>query len=535
MKRAWLIGGAVTAGLFLVVALGFWLLFDANGLRPALEAQLSASLGRHVTVGGLRLAVLSGGLSVDDLAIADNPAFSAQPFITAKNVTVGVDLLPLVFSRTLRVEAFRLDQPRVVLLRDPRGTWNFSRVSAASSPQTTGSASTSAMTAAIQRITIVGGQVLVGTTGAPGKERIYTGVNLDASHVSFASRFPMHVTATLPGGGSVTLDGEAGPFNPGDAARTPFQASMHVERLDIASTGFVGPASGLAGLVSFRGAWASDGKTMNSKGTVTATQLQLLAGSTPSRVPIEIDYASDYATNAERGALTENDVHIGNAVARLTGEYTLLAGDAPVVRMRLVGQKMPVADLEGALPAIGVTLPSGASFKQGALEADLAINGPVDRLVVTGPINLTGATMAGFDLGTKLAAIAALAGLPKSGQTNIETLSSTIRFAPQGLQIGALNLVVSSVGALAGSGTIAPSGAMEFTMVAKLTGSGAGARGLSRVASLGQPANGIPFRIQGTTRNPVFVPDIRKAADNALKSGEQKAKERVGDFLKRRK
>jgi AsmA protein len=536
MKRAVLIGGAVVVGLVFVAGIGLWLFSDANRFRPTLEVKLSAAFGRKVTVGHISLALLTGGMSIEDIAIADDPAFSARPFITAKAVTVGVDLLPLILSRSLRVESFRLEQPRVVLLRNPSGRWNFSRIGAASNPQTSPqtSGSAAAMSVMIQKFAIAGGQVVVAATGTQGKEQVYDDVNLDVSNVSFTSRFPFHVTAKTPGGGAVKMDGEAGPFNPADAAQTPFQASVDLERLDVASTGIVNPASGLAGIVGFAGALTSDGGVVNSKGKMTATGLQLMAGASPAHVPVEVDYASDYNPKSERGVLTEGDVHVGKAVARLTGDYDF-AGTTPAVRLKLTGQKLPVTELEAALSAIGVTLPSGASLKQGTLDATLAINGPVDRLVITGPINLADARMAGFDLGARLAAIAALAGLPKNGETVIETLSSTLRVAPQGMQVDALNLIAPSIGTLTGSGTVAPGGAMNFTMLVKLAGSGGVAGGLSRIASFGQPANGVPFRILGTTSRPEFVPDVRRAAGDALKSGEKKATDRLGDLFKRKK
>jgi AsmA protein len=217
-------------------------------------------------------------------------------------------------------------------------------------------------------------------------------------------------------------------------------------------------------------------------------------------------------------------VHVGTAVARLTGDYEI-AGDTPAVRMKLSGHQMPVTELEAALSAIGVTLPSGASLKQGTLDTDLSISGPVDRLTIVGPVTLSNATMAGFDLGAKLAPIASLAGLPKSGQTVIQTLSLAVRMAAQGTQVDNLNLIVPAIGTLTGAGTVAPKGAMDFTMLAKLQGgSGPIAGQMSRIASFTQTANGIPFRIQGTTANPVFVPDARRAATNVLKSEETKKK-----------
>ena len=43
-------------------------------------------------------------------------------------------------------------------------------------------------------------------------------------------------------------------------------------------------------------------------------------------------------------------------------------------------------------------------------------------------------------------------------------------------------------------------------------------RGGRSVVSLSQPADGIPFRIRGTTTNPVFEPDLNRAAGALLTS-----------------
>src|SRR5256885_9857820 len=97
---------------------------------------------------------------------------------------------------------------------------------------------------------------------------------------------------------------------------------------------------------------------------------------------------------------------------------------------------MPAPDLEATLPAIGMTLPTGASFTQGALDVNLAISGPIDRLVIAGPITLADASVAGFDLGGKLSALPSFSGAPTgagnsgSNLTVIQSLAATLRVAP---------------------------------------------------------------------------------------------------------
>jgi len=111
-----------------------------------------------------------------------------------------------------------------------------------------------------------------------------------------------------------------------------------------------------------------------------------------------------------------------------------------------------------------------------------------------------------FDLGSKMAAIGAFGGVPRSADTFIETLHSDVRVAPDGIRADGLNMIVRSVGSLTGSGAIAPKGTMDFRML----------------GSLGS-MRGIPFRIQGTTANPVFVPDVSAAVGNVLKNPESAA------------
>jgi AsmA protein len=252
-------------------------------------------------------------------------------------------------------------------------------------------------------------------------------------------------------------------------------------------------------------------------------------------VPIAIDYESEYDRNASAGVVKRGDVKIGNAVARLTGDYSA-KGETIAVRMKLSGDNMPAPDLEATLPAIGMTLPSGSSLRQGTLDVNFTISGPVDRLVIAGPINLSNVTVAGFDLGDKLGALPSFGGIPKGGDTLIQTLAGTLRVGPDGIRADSLNLIAPAIGTITGNGTITPKGDMNFTMVAKLTGSAAASQ-LSRVASLGQPAGGIPFKIQGTTTNPIFVPDVGRAVGDLVKDPEttKKAISALGGLLGGRK
>lgn len=322
---------------------------------------------------------------------------------------------------------------------------------------------------------------------------------------------------------------------------TPMSATVSVENLDLAATGFIDPSTGLGGLVDFNADVTSDGHDMTSKGTAKASKIKLTASGSPATVPINIDYATNYDLQKQAGRLTEGNVHIGKALAALAGSYEM-TGATTSVEMKLEGKAMPVPDLEGVLPAVGVTLPSGASLQTGTLDLTLAINGPVDKLVITGPINMQNAKMSGFNLAGKLGALASFAGIGKSGagsDTEIQTLSGNLREDPTGTHMQELNLVVPSIGAITGDANISAAGELNCKMAAKL--GGAGGIATSALASLtggGTKGGGIPFKITGTTKNPVFAPDLgglSQGATSTPKNAASAAQGILGGLLKKKK
>ena len=60
-------------------------------------------------------------MKADDISIADDPAFSQTPFVQAKSLKVGVELMPLIFSKTLNVTDLTLNQPEINLVRSQDG------------------------------------------------------------------------------------------------------------------------------------------------------------------------------------------------------------------------------------------------------------------------------------------------------------------------------------------------------------------------------------------------------------------------------
>jgi AsmA protein len=132
LKRYLRIGGIALAAVIVILLL-LPFLIDVNRFRPEIEEKASAALGRHVSVGELSLSILSGSLGVSTLAIAEDPEFGTSPFVTAKSLRVGIELIPLIVSKQLNVTDITLEEPQITLLKAANGKWNFSSMQALNS------------------------------------------------------------------------------------------------------------------------------------------------------------------------------------------------------------------------------------------------------------------------------------------------------------------------------------------------------------------------------------------------------------------
>jgi AsmA protein len=495
---------AVIVAILIVVIVAIPFLIDVNAFRPKLESELTDTLGRPAKVGNLSLSILSGSVGADDISIADDPQFGNTPFVQAKSLKVGVELMPLIFSKTLNITELTLNQPDISLVKSQDGAkWNFSSLGSKnapaakpSQPQTPSSGNPNV---SVAKLKIENGRLTISHAGSSGKPHIYDKVNIEVTSFSFTSSFPFKMSAQLPAGGVLSLEGTAGPIDANDAAYTPLQAKVSIKGLNLAQSGLIDPASGISGVADVDETLSSDGHEAKTNGTLKATGLQVSPKGSPAGKAVDVTYALAHDLAKQTGSITQCDIAMGKAVAHLTGTYDL-HGTVTVVNMKLTGQGMPVDDLEAMLPALGVVLPPKSTLKGGTLNISLGTAGPVDKLVTTGTIRMENSSLANFDLGSKLAAVSALSGKQTGNDTSIQNFSSDVRVAPEGTQANNINLTVPAIGVLTGGGTVSPSNELAFKMNAAVAGLG------------------VPFAVEGTTADPKFVPDVKGIASGLLKN-----------------
>src|SRR6201997_324495 len=168
-RRPLLIVLGSIAALILLIALAIPIFLNADSFRSRIESALTTSLGRKVTLGKLDLSVLTGSLVAEDATIADDPAFSNQPFLQASKVKIGIEVLPLIFSREIHITGFAIDSPKINLLRAANGTWNYSTIGSAQQNTAANKESNTLIpNLTVGHVSISNGQLTVGTQPAPG-------------------------------------------------------------------------------------------------------------------------------------------------------------------------------------------------------------------------------------------------------------------------------------------------------------------------------------------------------------------------------
>ena len=493
---------AIIVGVLIVIAIAIPFFIDANTFRPKLESELTDTLGRQVKVGNLSLSLLSGSVAADNISIADDPAFSKSSFVEAKSLNVGVEMIPLIFSKTLNVTELTLKQPEINLVKSENGEkWNFSSLggnnTSAAKPAAPASSGGNP-NLSVAKLNISDGRLTVSREGSEQKPRVYDKVTIEVTNFSFASSFPFKMTAQLPANGSLKIEGKAGPIDANNAAATPLDAKVSVLKMNLAASGFIDPAAGIAGIADYDGTVTSDGHEAKTNGTLKATNLQVVQKGSPAGKPVEVTYTVVHDLAKETGSIPQCEIAMGKAVAHLNGTYDA-HGKVTSINLKLNGESMPVDDLEAMLPALGVILPPKSTLKGGTLNTTMTVAGPVDKLVTVGTVKLANSALANFNLGSKLSSISALSGKSTGNDTTIQNFSSDVRVAPEGTKADNINLNVPAIGVVTGAGTVSPANELAFKLNAAVGGMG------------------IPFTVAGTTSDPKFAPDMKGMATGLLK------------------
>jgi len=521
MNKPWFVIGAVVVGIFLLLILIVPFFVNADTFRPTVESQLSSALGRKVTLGRLSFSLLSGSLVAEDIAIADDPAFSSVPFIQAKKLDVGIEVLSFLFHREVRITKLAIDTPSIQLIEHENGKWNFSSLGASSTPSPGAQQPSSAPNLSVAELKISNGSATVSSIPTTAKPFEYSDVNLTVKKFSFEQSFPFDLSAKLPAEGTLKLTGDAGPISQKDTTQTPFHATLTLRDFNPVAAGVIEQSKGISMQNDVDAQLASDGTNVSTTGKIKASRLQLAANGSPAQTPVDIDYAVSHNLETRQGTVSDIAVHTGSVAVHVKGSFQITP-QAMMLNLHLSAPDLPIEQLEQLLPVVGIRLPTGSSLQGGTLTANIAITGPATEATIAGPVEVDNTKLAGFDLGSKIQGLNPFGGT--AGGTQIQVLKANVNSSPQGTKISDIYGNLPQIGTATGEGTVAPSGALNFNLTAKLNSSNAvGAIANTAANAVGglvggflhpktKPApasnRGIPLTITGTASSPSIHANI---------------------------
>ncbi len=406
---------------------------------------------------------------------------------------------------------------------------------------------------------IKNGAITMTTAGKAGAPVVYQQINAQVTNLTPTSVSPFKVSAQLPGGGGLTANGQAGPFNQQSNASTPVNANVSLSHVQLATAGVLPPDAGISGVMDLQAQVRSNGQMLNAAGKAQVVNIKLAKNGTPSAKPVNAQFTIAQNELAKTGQIQSATVSVGRAVVGLGGTYQS-SGPTTALNLKVNGNAMPIDEIEAFLPAVGVRLPQGSRLQGGTLTTALTVSGSSASPVITGPVRIDNTQLSGFNLGAKLQTLSKLTGgritSATGNGTNVRSLSMDVRDTTAGIETDKIALDVAGLGTATGNGSVSEAGALRYSMLLKLTGLtmggaapaagsqpapsggssglagglagllGGGAGGGSSNALLGSLAasamkRGIPVEIAGTTSNPTFAPNLAGLATGVGASAAQ--------------
>ena len=289
-RRLWITIAAIAGGIILILLIAIPFLLNADNYRPRIQAMLSDATGRQVTLGHLSFSLFSGALTADQLSIADDPAFSRQPFLQAKKIDIGIEVGPLLFHKQVKIRSITIDTPKIALIQNKANVWNYASLGNSTKRANKAETQSSMPNLSVGVLQVKDGQLTITDLGEPTPPRVIQNVQAKVSDFSLTTPFTYTLSASFPGKGTVSVSGKGGPFNQADASKTPLTAKVEIKHADLIAGGFVPPSAGIAGIADVNANITSNGQTAHVQGTIDATQLKLAANGSPAPRPVHVNF-----------------------------------------------------------------------------------------------------------------------------------------------------------------------------------------------------------------------------------------------------
>ncbi len=386
---------AVIVVIIVIVILVLPHIIDVNQYRAQIQSELQQRLNRPVQLGELSLGVFPVRIEANNVVIGEDPSFhSTTPFAQVAELDVSVKLFPLL-SKNVEIESLNLKRPKIELIHNAQGVWNFSTVAAAPAngappaKQPAQSSSSGAPQISLAELKITDGQIAITDYQKHQARALYDHIDITLKNFAPGEPFSIELAAHLPGSGSqqITLTGDGGPINNADAAATPFKGKIKLDQVSLAQVQKFLNSSSLEGT----DASISGAVDLNSSKSVLAAEGSLKLADVVvhgSKVPntITTDFEADDNLAGDVLDVKKFDAKVGSTSLSAQGKMTQTGTPSPNVDATVRCDNAKVDELLSIAQVFGVSAVAGMTGS-GNITLNVHAVGPVNN---TGAMKLSG-------------------------------------------------------------------------------------------------------------------------------------------------
>ena len=395
MRKIAIVIGIVVVVIVLAVGI-FVATFNPNDYRGTVQTKLEQQLDRKVTLGNMELGLFPLRFRVYNLAIADDPRFGTRAFVQTQELSVSVDLLPLL-SKSVQINSLALERPSVEMIKNAEGVWNFASIgqkTPAAAPS-----SSSQQQFSLGELAINDGVVAITDQQDRKPRAVYDHINLKLTDFAPDSPFNLDASVHLPGAGNqeVSLKGKGGPLSHANPAATPFKGTLDLKGVEIAGLQKFLQSPALVntdGVLSGHTDIASESGKLSANGQMDLEKPRLHG--IDVGYPIKLDYdVSDDLTN-DLLRINKGAIKLGPTPLSVTGTVNTKPTPAQL-DLNLKATNVTVAEIARLAAAAGTAFAPGTTVT-GQINADIKAQGAADKPALNGTIVANNIQVSGKDV-----------------------------------------------------------------------------------------------------------------------------------------
>lgn len=413
------LGIALLVIIVLVVAavLAIPYLVDVNRYHNRIQTELQQRLGRPVSLGEMHLRVIPLSIRVENPIIGEDPRFGgSKPFAQAEELRVSAELFPLLRGE-VQVNSLELMRPRIELIKNREGVWNFSTLGqqpqqpaaepakpSAGKPTAPQQPQPAPQEQAKQPLTlkdlkISDGQVAMTDFQKNQPRSVYDHIDLRLIDFAPDKPFMVEAAAHLPGQGTqqIKLTGKGGPINRGSPINTPFKGTLELKEVSLSAVQKFANSQALSGMDAVASGKAdldSNGSKLQSSGSLKLDKPRVR--NIDIGYPIAADYSLSDDLNQDLLRIDKGNLKLGSTPVSITGTVNLQPTPA-LLDVRLNTSDVSIDEVARLASAFGVAFNPNMKIS-GRINADLRAKGSAKEPVLNGKLSAANLSMSGKDL-----------------------------------------------------------------------------------------------------------------------------------------